>query len=75
MFIQDVVPVGCLTCHCTVGAGLPLAAELKLAFKPAHLVCEAGWVVTAGDIMLLSTPTVTTTFCAFVHPLAVNVYT
>ena len=30
------------TCHCTVGAGLPLAAEVKLAFTPAHLVCVAG---------------------------------
>ena len=64
-----------LSCHCTVGAGLPLAAELKLAVKPAHLVCEAGWVVTVGDTMLPSAPTVTTTFCVFVHPLAVNVYT
>jgi hypothetical protein len=31
-----------LSCHCTVGAGLPLAAELKLTFKPAHFVCDAG---------------------------------
>ena len=71
IFVQ-VVPL-VLTCHCTVGAGLPLAAELKLTFKPTHLVCEAGWVVTAGDTMLPSAPTVTTTFCVLVHPLAVNV--
>ena len=64
-----------LSSHCTVGAGLPLAAELKLTFKPAHFVCDAGWVVTAGDTMLPSAPTVTTTFCVLVHPLAVNVYT
>ena len=31
-----------LSSHCTVGAGLPLAAELKLTFKPAHFVCDAG---------------------------------
>ena len=31
-----------LTCHCTVGTGVPLAAELKLAFTPAQRVCEAG---------------------------------
>ena len=62
-----------LTCHCTVGAGLPLAAELKLAFEPAHLVWEEGWVVTIGAAVLALT--VTTTFCVFVHPLAVNVYT
>lgn len=41
-----VVPL-LLTCHCTVGAGLPLAAETKLAFAPAHLDWETGWVVTA----------------------------
>ena len=62
-----------LTCHCTVGAGLPLAAELKLAFEPAHLVWEEGWVVTTGAAVLALT--VTTTFWVFVHPLAVNVYT
>ena len=35
-FIQVVPFVLC--CHCTVGAGVPLAAEVKLAFVPAHLV-------------------------------------
>src|SRR5688572_27382877 len=73
IFVQ-VVPL-VLSCHCTVGAGLPLATELKITFNPAHFVCDAGWVVTAGDTMLPSTPTVTTTFCVLVHPLAVNVYT
>ena len=63
-----------LSCHCTVGAGLPLAAELKLTFKSAHFVCDAGWVVTTGDTMLPSTPTVITTFCVLAHPSAVNVY-
>ena len=41
--LGDICPVPLvLTCHCTVNAGLPLAAELKLAFKPAHLVLRAG---------------------------------
>ena len=73
IFVQLVPLV--LSCHCTVGAGLPLAKELKLTFKPAHFVCDAGWVVTAGDTILPSTPTVTTTFWVLVHSSAVNVYT
>ena len=43
IFVQ--VPL-VFTCHCTVGAGLPVAAEVKLAFAPAHLVCDEGCVVT-----------------------------
>ena len=74
LMLFQVVPL-VLSCHCTVGAGLPLAAEIKLAVKPAHLVCVDGCVVTAGATMLPSTPTVTTTFWVFVHPLAANVYT
>jgi hypothetical protein len=27
------------SCHCTVGAGLPVAAEVKLTLVPAHLDC------------------------------------
>ena len=49
IFVQ-VVPF-VLSCHCTVGAGFPFAAEVKLAFAPAHLVCEAGCVVTVGGII------------------------
>ena len=64
-----------LSCHCTVGKGLPLAAELKITFSPAHFVCATGCVVTEGDTILPSTPTVTTRFWVFVHPLAVRVYT
>ena len=62
-----------LTCHCTVGAGVPLAAEVKIAFEPEHLDCAAGCVVTTGAEVTAAT--VTTTFCVFEHPLAVNVYT
>ena len=74
LMLFQVVPL-VLSCHCTVGAGLPLAPELKITLSPAHFVCEAGCVVTEGDTMLPSTPTVTNTFCVLVHPLAVNVYT
>ena len=40
-----------LSCHCTEGAGVPLAAELKAAFTPAHLIRDAGCVVTAGGVL------------------------
>ena len=40
MFVH-VVPL-VLDCHCTVGAGVPLAAELKVTFSPAHFDCDAG---------------------------------
>jgi hypothetical protein len=40
-----------LSCHCTVGAGVPLAAEVKLTLAPAHRVWEVGWVVTVGGIL------------------------
>jgi hypothetical protein len=37
-----------LTCQCTVGTGSPVAAEIKVAFVPAHRVCDDGCTVTAG---------------------------
>jgi hypothetical protein len=49
MFIQDVPWI--LDCHCTVGAGLPLAAELNVTFFPAHTVCADGCVVTTGPVL------------------------
>ena len=51
LILVQLVPL-VLTCHCTVGEGLPVAAELKLALFPAHLVCEEGCVVTVGDAKL-----------------------
>lgn len=63
------------SCHCTIGAGLPLAPELKVIFSPEHFVCEVGWVVIEGATILPSTPTVTITFCVLIHPFAVNVNT
>src|SRR5271166_4710107 len=43
-----VEPLSVLTCHCTVGVGLPLAAAVKVAVWPAVTVWLAGWVVTEG---------------------------
>ena len=61
------------TCHCTVGAGPPLAPELNVTLSPAHFACDAGCVVTCGATVLPSTATVTTTFCVLVHSLVVSV--
>ena len=55
-----VVPL-VLDCHCTVGEGVPLAAELKLAFAPAHLVCDAGCVITVGGAVVLPVANTTST--------------
>ena len=39
------------TCHCTVGAGLPLEAALKLTLVPSQTVCVAGLLVTTGAVL------------------------
>ena len=44
----NVVPLSLLTSHCTVRAGLPLAAAVKVAVPPALTVWLAGFVVTVG---------------------------
>ena len=59
--LVQVLPFG-LSCHCTVGAGPPLAPELNVATAPAHNVCEDGCVVICGATVLPSTLTVTCTF-------------
>ena len=43
-----VPPPSVLTCHCTVGLGLPLAAAVNVAVWLAKTVWFAGFVVTAG---------------------------
>jgi hypothetical protein len=43
-----VVPPSVLTCHCTVGAGVPLAAAVKLTLFPAATAWFVGFVVTVG---------------------------
>ena len=39
-----------LTCHCTVGAGVPEAAAVNIAGAPAATVTFAGFVVIAGAV-------------------------
>jgi len=48
MFVH-VVPF-VLTCHCTVGVGVPPAAEVKVALLPAHRDCEEGCKVMFGAV-------------------------
>ena len=45
-----VLPLSVLTCHCNVGAGLPLASEIKDTVSSAHFVCDKGCVVTVGGL-------------------------
>ena len=45
---MKVLPPSVLTCHCTLGAGPPLAAAVKVTVAPAFTVCEIGSVATAG---------------------------
>src|SRR5207244_2286903 len=46
--LLKLLPPSVLTCHCTVGAGVPLAAAVKVALLPAHTVWPVGWVVMPG---------------------------
>src|SRR5579883_2546006 len=48
LIFVKVMPPSVLTSHCTVGAGLPLAAAVKVAFWPAFTVWLLGLVVTDG---------------------------
>ena len=41
-------PPSVLSCHCTVGVGLPLAAAVNVAVWPAVTVWLVGWVVITG---------------------------
>ena len=43
-----------LTCHYTVGAGLPLAAAVKVAVWPALTVVLLGFLVTVGAYCTVS---------------------
>jgi hypothetical protein len=56
----QVVPL-VLDCHCTVGAGLPLAAELKFTTDPAHAACDAGCKEIAGIAPVLPVLNTTST--------------
>jgi len=42
--IREIVPPSILTCHCTVGVGMPLAAAVKVAEPPAMTVWFVGYV-------------------------------
>ena len=44
----QVRPPSVLTCHCTVGVGLPLAAAVNDTLAPAVTVWLVGWVVMVG---------------------------
>ena len=43
------------TCHCTDGAGYPLAAAVKVALSPSRTVWGWGWLVTWGAVGVAET--------------------
>ncbi len=47
IFVKLLPPLR-LTCHCTLGAGVPLAAAAKETALPAHTAAPTGLAVTAG---------------------------
>jgi hypothetical protein len=49
----QVPPPSVLTCHCTVGVGLPDAAAVKEAELPTHTAWLAGLVVTDGGVLMV----------------------
>ena len=52
--LLNVEPPSVDTCHCTVGAGVPLAAAVKLTLAPAQTVWFTGFVVTVGGVFTVS---------------------
>src|SRR5262245_58595184 len=40
--------------HWYVGAGVPLAAAVKMALPPTHAACAVGGVVIAGPVLTVS---------------------
>ena len=46
--LLNVKPPSLLIFHCTVAAGLPPAAAVKVTVPPSLTVCEDGFVVTVG---------------------------
>ena len=54
LMLLQVEPPSMLTCHCTVGVGLPVAAAVKVAVCPALTVTLAGLVVTVGAYCTVS---------------------
>ena len=50
LMLVNVVPPLLLTCHWTVGVGLPLAAAVNVTVLPAVTLWLVGLVVTTGAV-------------------------
>jgi hypothetical protein len=50
----NIVPPSLLSCHWTVGFGLPLAAAVNVAVAPSQRVLSVGFALTAGTVFKLS---------------------
>jgi hypothetical protein len=80
--LAQVVPPSVLTCHCRVGAGVPVAATVKLAVAGSVTATSDGWVVKLGATgagltvsvatLLVAEPTLLVTFTRNWAPLSVD---
>ena len=52
--LVKLTPPSALTCHCTVGVGLPLAAAVNVAVEPAAALRLTGLVVIVGTKFTVS---------------------
>src|SRR5262249_5607652 len=85
--LVKLAPPSLLTCHCTVGAGVRVAAAVNVAVLPAAAVWFAGWIVTTGAVLtvklagllaalpavLVKTASYRLPFCAAVGLLMISV--
>ena len=56
--LLNVAPPSVLCCHCIVGAGVPLAAAVKLTGVPAQRVCVDGFEVIEAAVFTVIVPAV-----------------
>ncbi len=52
--LEKVLPPSGLTCHCTVGVGVPLAMAVKVKLLPALIVWLDGGVLIVGGTFTVS---------------------
>jgi hypothetical protein len=70
--LLNVAPPSVLTCHCTVGVGVPVAAAVKLVVAPTVSVSLVGFPVIAGGTFTVTVVDAVTAVPAAL--VTVNVY-
>src|SRR6516225_6677449 len=70
LMLVNVLPPSVLTCHCTVGVGLPVAVAMNETLPPAVTVWLAGFVVMVGVNWTVSVAAVLVTLPALLAKTA-----